>query len=48
TLLSKNTIIPFIDKQEDWYRTCDEKFIHESVVNEVDSLFVKEKLGKYE
>lgn len=48
TLLNKNTIIPFINKEVDWYRTCDQKFIHESVVNEVDSNFVKEKLGKYE
>jgi hypothetical protein len=47
-LLSKNTIIPFIDKQDDWYKTCDQRFIHESVVNEVDSSFVKEKLGKDE
>jgi hypothetical protein len=47
-LLSKNTIIPYLDKQNDWYKTCDQKYIHESVVNVVDSIFVKNKLGTYE
>ncbi len=46
--LHKNTIIPFIEKQADWYKTCDEKFIHESNIKEVNSTFVKEKLGKNE
>jgi hypothetical protein len=48
TILYKNTIIPYIDKKEDWYRTCDQKYVHESVVKEIDSSFVKEKLGTYE
>lgn len=48
TLLSRNTIIPYISKENDWYRTCDERFVHESVINEVDANFVKEKLGKDE
>jgi hypothetical protein len=47
-LLSKNTIIPYLDKQNDWYRTCDQKYVHESVVKDVDSTFVKNMLGKYE
>ena len=48
TLLNKNTIIPYLSKEADWYKTCDEKYVHESVINEVDSNFVKNKLGKYE
>lgn len=48
TILYKNIIIPYIDKQEDWYKTCDGKYVHESVVREVDTTFIKEKLGKYE
>lgn len=48
TLLNKNTIIPYIAREADWYKTCDEKYVHESVINEVDSNFVKNKLGKYE
>ncbi len=48
TILNKNTIIPYINKQDDWYKTCDQQYIHQSVVKEVDSTFVKEKLGKYE
>jgi len=47
-MLNKNIIIPFINKEGDWYRTCDEQYVHISVVKEVDSTFVKEKLGKYE
>jgi hypothetical protein len=47
-LLSKNTIIPYISKTNDWYKTCDGKFVHQSVVKEVDNTFVKNKLGKYE
>lgn len=48
SLLYKNTIIPFVVKTNDWYKTCDEKYIHQSVVNQVDSSFVNSKLGKYE
>ena len=47
-LLNKNIIIPYIEKQEDWYKTCDGKYVHQSVVTEVDTQFIKEKLGKYE
>jgi hypothetical protein len=47
-LLYKNIIIPYIEKQDEWYKTCDEKYVHQSVVREVDTLFIKEKLGKYE
>lgn len=46
--LVKNTIIPYISKVGDWYKTCDEKFVHQSVVNEVDAAFVNSKLGQYE
>jgi hypothetical protein len=48
SILKKNTIIPYLDKQGEWYKTCDQKYIHTSVVKEIDSSFVKEKLGKYE
>uniref|UniRef100_UPI0040487AAF hypothetical protein n=1 Tax=Aliarcobacter sp. TaxID=2321116 RepID=UPI0040487AAF len=47
-VLNKNIIIPFIEKQGDWYKTCDQRFIHESVVKEVDKNFIQNKLGKYE
>ena len=48
TVLYKNIIIPFIEKQEEWYKTCDGRYVHNSVVSEVDLTFIKSKLGKYE
>lgn len=48
SILKRNTIIPYLNKQGDWYKTCDQKYVHISVVKEIDSSFVKEKLGKYE
>ena len=48
SLLYRNIIIPYTEKQSDWYKTCDGRYIHESVVSEVDLTFIKSKLGKYE
>ncbi|MDD2894797.1 MAG: hypothetical protein PHG81_02140 [Aliarcobacter sp.] len=48
SLLYRNIIIPYIEKQEDWYKTCDGRYVHQSVVNEVDVSFIQSKLGKYE
>ena len=47
-ILYKNTIIPFIYKVNDWYKTCDGRFVHKNVVKEVSASFVKNKIGKYE
>ena len=48
TILYKNIIIPYVEKQNEWYKTCDGKYVHETVVREVDAPFISEKLGKYE
>ncbi len=48
TVLYKNIIIPYVEKQEEWYKTCDGRYVHQSVVNEVDLSFIQSKLGKYE
>lgn len=48
SLLYRNIIIPYTEKQEDWYKTCDGRYVHQSVVNEVDLSFIQSKLGKYE
>lgn len=48
SLLYRNIIIPYVEKQEEWYKTCDGKYVHQSVVNEVDLSFIQSKLGKYE
>jgi hypothetical protein len=48
TVLRKNTFIPFIEKQNDWYKLCDDNFVHESVVKEVHYDFVQQKLGHHE
>lgn len=48
SLLYRNIIIPYIEKQEEWYKTCDGRYVHQSVVNEVDLSFIQSKLGKYE
>ena len=48
SLLYRNIIIPYTEKQDDWYKTCDGRYVHQSVVNEVDLSFVQSKLGKYE
>jgi hypothetical protein len=48
SLLYRNIIIPYVEKQEEWYKTCDGRFVHQSVVNEVDLSFIQSKLGKYE
>lgn len=48
SLLYRNIIIPYTEKQEEWYKTCDGRYVHQSVVNEVDLSFIKSKLGKYE
>ena len=47
TLLTKYNYSLYF-READWYKTCDEKYVHESVINEVDSNFCKNKLGKYE
>ena len=48
SLLYRNIIIPYTEKQDDWYKTCDGRYVHQSVVNEVDLSFIQSKLGKYE
>lgn len=48
SLLYRNIIIPYTEKLEDWYKTCDGRYVHQSVVNEVDLSFIQSKLGKYE
>ena len=48
SLLYRNIIIPYVEKQEEWYKTCDGRYVHQSVVNEVDLSFIESKLGKYE
>lgn len=48
SLLYRNIIIPYTEKQEEWYKTCDGRYVHQSVVNEVDLSFIQSKLGKYE
>ena len=48
SLLYRNIIIPYIEKQEEWYKTCDGRYVHQSVVNEVDLSFIQSKLGNYE
>ena len=44
-VLSKNTIIPFLNKNSGWYRTCDGLCVSEKVVKEVSRNFVRNKLG---
>ncbi len=46
--LPKNTIIPYVEKKEQWYKTCDENYVHETVVKPITSMQVKAKLGHYE
>jgi hypothetical protein len=48
SLVYKNIIIPYVEKQEEWYKTCDGRYVHQSVVSEVDLSFIQSKLGKYE
>ena len=48
SLLYRNIIIPYTEKQEEWYKTCDGRYVHQSVVSEVDLSFIQSKLGKYE
>lgn len=43
----KNTIIPYISKVGDWYKTCDKKYVHKNVVKKVSPQFVERKLGTY-
>ena len=34
--LSKNYVLPFVSKDENnWYKLCDDKYIHKNVVNEI-------------
>lgn len=48
SVLQKNTIIPYVEKKEQWYKTCDENYIHETVVKPMSAVQVKAKLGQYE
>jgi hypothetical protein len=48
SVLQKNTIIPYTKKEGSWYQTCDENFIHETVVKPILKEIIKEKLGQYE
>jgi len=48
SVLQKNTIIPYIKKEGNWYQTCDENFVHETVVKPILKNEIKEKLGQYE
>ena len=46
SLLEKNTIIPYIQKIGLWYKTCDNKYISASVVNEISYKDALRKVGK--
>jgi hypothetical protein len=48
SVLQKHTIIPYLEKVENWYKTCDNKYVHESVVSPMSNTQVEEKLGQYE
>lgn len=48
SVLQKNTIIPYVEKKDQWYKTCDENYIHETVVKPISAELIKAKLGQYE
>jgi hypothetical protein len=48
SVLQKNTIIPYVEKLERWYKTCDNNYVHESVVQIISASQIEEKLGQYE
>lgn len=47
-VLKKHTIIPYLEKVENWYKTCDNNYVHESVVQLISNTQIEEKLGQYE
>lgn len=34
-VLHKNVIVPYVKKIDDWYKTCDNKYIHKNVVKNI-------------
>ncbi|UTJ06233.1 hypothetical protein [Arcobacter roscoffensis] len=46
SILEKNTIIPYVEKLDTWYRTCDGQFVSSKVANEISYSKAVEKAGK--
>ncbi len=46
SILEKNTIIPYVEKLDTWYRTCDGQFVSSKVANEISYSNAVEKAGK--
>ena len=42
SILEKNTIIPYVEKLDTWYRTCDGQFVSSKVANEISTELVLE------
>ncbi|MFA9372881.1 MAG: hypothetical protein ACERKK_01875 [Poseidonibacter sp.] len=45
-ILHKNTIIPYVEVVGQWYKTCDNNFIHTSVVKKISYEEAKKRLAK--
>ena len=46
SILEKNTIIPYVEKLDTWYRTCDGQFVSSKVANEISYSKAVKKAGK--
>lgn len=46
SILEKNTIIPYLEKLDTWYRTCDGQFVSSKVVKEISYTNALRKVGK--
>jgi hypothetical protein len=46
-LLYKNTIIPYLQELNHWYKTCDGLYISKNVVNKISYTKAISKVGKY-
>ena len=46
SILEKNTIIPYLEKIGLWYKTCDNKYVSASVVNEISYTQALKEVGK--
>lgn len=46
SILEKNTIIPYVEKLDTWYRTCDGQFVSSKVANEISYSNAVKKAGK--
>lgn len=44
--INKNNIIPYIKKDGNWYRTCDDLYVHKAFVETIDKDVAFKKLGK--